>query len=110
MEATSIGEGELVQNLESQQDEIPSIHYLSFPTVGEVSLGCIYDVYGIVTALNVSAMLWNVFLLCIKDHLYMSNLLNADKDQIDKKVKGEQLPAEKSSEKKNKVQPRLFQI
>ena len=49
----------------------PSIHSLSLPTVEEVLKGSTYVVFGVVTALNMSAMLLNVLLFYIKVPLYI---------------------------------------
>ena len=69
MEVTIAAEGEMVQNLYFPQDD-PSIH----PSINSVSLstpvGSFYVVFGVVTALNMGAMQWNVSLLYTKDHLY----------------------------------------
>ena len=52
----------------------PSIPYPN-PLLKRFYLGSINVVFGIVTALNMGAMLWNVSLLYTKDYLYSSLLL-----------------------------------
>ena len=48
----------------------PSNHSLPLSSVEEVLLRFHIRFFGIVTALNMSAMLWNASLLYTKDHLY----------------------------------------
>ena len=47
----------------------PSISYF-YPQLKRFYLGSIYVVFGIVTALNMNVMLWDVSLLYINDHQY----------------------------------------
>ena len=77
MEIINVAEGEVVQNLQSPKHD-PSIHpSIPYPysLLKRFYLGSIYVGFGIVTALNMSAMLWNVFLLHTKDHLYLMFML-----------------------------------
>ena len=72
MGVTYVAEGEVVQNLYSKKND-PTIHtyiHYPYPLLKKFYLGSIYGGFGIVTALDMSAMLWNVSPLYIKDHLY----------------------------------------
>ena len=66
MEITNVAEEGVVENLYS-----PSIHY-PYPLLKRFHLGFVYVVFGILTALNMSVILWNLSLLYIKYHLYTS--------------------------------------
>ena len=72
MEVTNVAEGQVVQNSQSPEDDPfihPSIPY-PYPLLKWFYIGSIYVGFGIVTALNVSTILWNVSLLHTKDHQY----------------------------------------
>ena len=67
MEVTNITEGEVVENLKFPQNNTSNPR--PYPLLKRVYLGSVYIVFGIVTALNVSTVLWNVSMLYIKDPL-----------------------------------------